>query len=170
MNISKRSVIQVISDCKNIPFPYALNDVSITRKETTAMITIETTINDDFLTVFWADGLIISTPTGSTAYSLSCGGPIIEPSNDNFAVTPIAPHNLNVRPIVLKDDVEIKLKVSSRVPEYSLSLDSRLYHMNIENEVILKKADFCLNLMFPKNINFYETLRQKLLWGNDKRN
>ena len=73
-------------------------------------------------------------------------------------------------PIVLKDDVEIKLKVSSRVPEYSLSLDSRLYHMNIENEVILKKADFCLNLMFPKNINFYETLRQKLLWGNDKRN
>ncbi|MBP7173908.1 MAG: NAD kinase [Cloacibacterium sp.] len=170
MNISKRSVIQVISDCKNIPFPYALNDVTITRKETTAMITIETTINQDFLTVFWADGLIISTPTGSTAYSLSCGGPIIEPSNDNFAVTPIAPHNLNVRPIVLKDDVEIKLKVSSRVPEYSLSLDSRLYHMNIENEIILKKADFCLNLMFPKDINFYETLRQKLLWGNDKRN
>ena len=134
------------------------------------MITIETHINNEFLTYYWGDGLIISTPTGSTAYSLSCGGPILEPCNDNFAITPIAPHNLNVRPIVLKDDVEIKLQVTSRVPQYSLSLDSRLYHMNTAQEIIIKKAKFELSLMLPKDINFFETLRQKLLWGNDKRN
>lgn len=169
MHISKRSVIEVISK-KNIDFPYALNDVSITRKQTTSMITVETYIDNDFLTVFWADGLIVSTPTGSTAYSLSCGGPILAPINDNFAITPIAPHNLNVRPIVLKDDVEIKLKVDSRVPKFSLSLDSRLYDMETEDEILLKKATFELLLMLPKNINFFDKLRERLLWGKDKRN
>lgn len=168
---SKRSVIEVCStNKKSIDFPYALNDLCITRKQTTAMITIDTYIDNDFLTVFWADGLIISTPTGSTAYSLSCGGPIIAPTNDNFVLSPIAPHNLNVRPIVLKDDVEIKLKVESRVPEYSLSLDSRLYDMTIGDELIIRKAPFSLRLLFPKEINFYATLREKLLWGKDKRN
>lgn len=170
MEISRRSVIEVQTEDKKIDFPYALNDVTITRKETTSMITIETKINNDLLTMFWADGLIVSTPTGSTAYSLACGGPIIEPSNDNFAITPIAPHNLNVRPIVLKDDVVIHLKVSSRVPEFSLSLDSRLYHMNISDTITLKKANFNLCMMFSREVNFYETLRQKLLWGSDKRN
>ena len=170
MNISKRSVLEIQSAGDAIDFPYALNDCSVSRNETTSMITIETHINNVFLTDYWGDGLIISTPTGSTAYSLSCGGPILEPCNDNFAITPIAPHNLNVRPIVLKDDVEIKLKVTSRVPQYSLSLDSRLYHMNTAQEIIIKKAKFELSLMLPKDINFFETLRQKLLWGNDKRN
>lgn len=168
INISKRSVIEVKSE--NIDFPYALNDVTLTRKETTSMITVEAEINDKFLSFFWGDGLIIATPSGSTAYSLSCGGPIIEPGNDNFSLTPIAPHNLNMRPIILKDDVKIKLKVSSREPKYSLGLDARLYHMNVEDELILKKADFSLCIVFLENTNFYETLRQKLLWGNDKRN
>lgn len=170
MNISKRSVLEIQSNGHDIDFPYALNDFTISRNETTSMITIETHINDEFLTYYWGDGLIISTPTGSTAYSLSGGGPILAPTNDNIAITPIAPHNLNVRPIVLKDDVVIKLKVESRVPEYSLSLDSRLYHLRTKEEIIIKKADFELSLMLPKNINFFETLRQKLLWGNDKRN
>ncbi len=170
MNISKRSVLEIQSAGDSIDFPYALNDFSVSRNETTSMITIETHINNEFLTYYWGDGLIISTPTGSTAYSLSCGGPILEPSNDNFAITPIAPHNLNVRPIVLKDDVEIKIKVTSRVPQYSLSLDSRLYHLNTAQEIIIKKAKFELSLMLPKDLNFFETLRQKLLWGNDKRN
>lgn len=170
VSISRRSVIEINANSNKIDFPYALNDVTLTRKETTSMITVEAEINGDFLSFFWGDGLIVATPSGSTAYSLSCGGPIIEPGNDNFSLTPIAPHNLNMRPIILKDNVEIRLKVSSRVPEYSLGLDSRLYHMNVEDELILKKADFNLNIISPKNINFYETLRQKLLWGNDKRN
>lgn len=168
--LGKRSVIQVFTRGNTIDFPFALNDLSIIRKETTSMISVDTYINNDFLTVFWADGLIISTPTGSTAYSLSCGGPIIAPTNDNFVLTPVAPHNLNVRPIVLKDDVEIHLKIESRVPQYSLSLDSRIYDLNIEEEVWVKKAPFELNLLLPKEINFFDKLRERLLWGKDKRN
>ena len=151
-------------------FPFALNDVSISRKETTAMITVESYINGEFLNIFWGDGVIISTPTGSTAYSLSCGGPIITPNNANFAITPIAPHNLNVRPLIVNDDVEIRLKVKSRVSEYSLSLDSRLFHMPIDVEMTFRKAPFKISLVHPNNLSFYETIRQKLLWGNDKRN
>lgn len=114
--------------------------------------------------------ILISTPTGSTAYSLSCGGPIISPGNGILSLTPIAPHNLNVRPIVLRDDIEITLKVESRVPQYSLSLDSRLYHMKNDDVITVKKADFQLILMHPKDLSFFKTLRQKLLWGKDKRN
>lgn len=168
---SERSVIK-ISTTSNQPieFPFALNEVSITRKETTSMVTIDSYINDEFLTVFWADGVIVSTPTGSTAYSLSCGGPIISPTDNSFSITPIAPHNLNVRPLVLKDDVKIRLKVESRVPEYSLSLDSRLYTIPITEELFIEKADFTLSLIQSHETSFFETIRQKLLWGNDKRN
>ncbi|MDO4224327.1 MAG: NAD kinase [Bergeyella zoohelcum] len=168
--LSKRSVLEIETKNGSIDHPFALNDLSIMRKETTSMITIDAHINDEFLTVFWADGLIVSTPTGSTAYSLSCGGPIIAPINDNFVITPIAPHNLNVRPIVLKDDVEIKLKVESRVPKYSVSLDSRLYELDTNEEIIIRKAPFELNLLLPKNMNFFDKLRERLLWGKDKRN
>lgn len=170
MNLSKRSVLHVTSSGTPIDFPYALNDLSVSRNETTSMITIETHINEQFLTYYWGDGLIISTPTGSTAYSLSCGGPIISPGNGILSLTPIAPHNLNVRPIVLRDDIEITLKVESRVPQYSLSLDSRLYHMKNDDVITVKKADFQLILMHPKDLSFFKTLRQKLLWGKDKRN
>ena len=170
VKISKRSVIEIVSPNKSLFFPFALNDVTISRKETTAMITVDSYINGEFLNIFWGDGLIISTPTGSTAYSLSCGGPIITPNNDNFVITPIAPHNLNVRPLIVNDDVEIRLKVESRVPQYSLSLDSRLFHMETDVEVILRKARFQISLIHPNNLSFYETIRQKLLWGNDKRN
>lgn len=170
LTITQRSVIKVNGVSGNIDFPFALNDVTISRKETTSMITVHSYINDEFLNVFWGDGLIISTPTGSTAYSLSCGGPIISPENDNFAITPIAPHNLNVRPLILKDDVKIRLKVESRVPQYSLSLDSRLYHIDTLEEISLEKAPFTLSLVQPDDISFFETIRQKLLWGNDKRN
>ncbi len=170
VKISKRSVIEVVSPNKSMFFPYALNDITISRKETTAMITVESYINGEFLNVFWGDGVIISTPTGSTAYSLSCGGPIITPNNENFVITPIAPHNLNVRPLILNDDVEIRLKVESRVPQYSLSLDSRLIHMGTDVEIVLRKARFQILLVLPNNLNFFETIRQKLLWGKDKRN
>ncbi|WP_304343681.1 NAD kinase [Chryseobacterium koreense] len=170
VKISKRSVIEVVSPKEGMFFPYALNDVSISRKETTAMITVDSYINDEFLNIFWGDGLIISTPTGSTAYSLSCGGPIIEPNNNNFVITPIAPHNLNVRPLIVNDDVEIRLRIKSRVPEYSISLDSRLFHLETGVEVHIRKAPFEISLIHPNNLSFYETIRQKLLWGNDKRN
>lgn len=169
LKISPRSVIEVKTSAE-IDFPYALNDVTITRKETASMVTVEAEISGEFLSFFWGDGLIVATPSGSTAYSLSCGGPIIEPENQNFSITPIAPHNLNMRPIIINDNVEIKLKVSSRVPQYSLGLDARLYHLAIEDELVLRKANFNFNIIFPKNVSFYETLRQKLLWGNDKRN
>lgn len=170
VKISARSVIEIVSPNNSMFFPFALNDLTISRKETTAMITVESYINGEFLNTFWGDGLIISTPTGSTAYSLSCGGPIITPNNNNFVITPIAPHNLNVRPLIVNDDVEIRLNVKSRVPQYSLSLDSRLFHMETDVEVILRKAHFKLLLVHPNNLSFYETIRQKLLWGNDKRN
>ena len=170
IKISERSVIQIISPKFGVFFPYALNDVTISRKETTSMITVDSYINDEFLNIFWGDGVIISTPTGSTAYSLSCGGPIISPENNNFVITPIAPHNLNVRPLVVNDGVEVRLKVESRHPQYTLSLDSRLVHMNTDVEIVIRKADFKISLVQPNNISFYETIRQKLLWGKDKRN
>lgn len=168
--VSERSVIEVVSPKTQSFFPFALNDITISRKETTSMITVESHIDNEFLNFFWGDGVIVSTPTGSTAYSMSCGGPIITPDNNNFVITPIAPHNLNVRPLIVNDDVELKLKVESRVPQYTLSLDSRLVHMDTDVEIILKKANFSIHLVQPKDLSFYETIRQKLLWGKDKRN
>ncbi len=134
------------------------------------MITVDSYLDKEFLNVFWGDGLIVSSPTGSTAYSLSCGGPILSPNNQSFVITPIAPHNLNVRPLVVNDNVEIDLTVKSRVPEYSLSLDSRLVHMNIDEKINIRKAKFQMHLIQPKDLSFYETIRQKMLWGQDKRN
>lgn len=168
--ISKRSVIEIVSPKIPSFFPFALNDITISRKETTSMITVESYIDDEFLNVFWGDGVIISTPTGSTAYSLSCGGPIISPENENFVITPIAPHNLNVRPLIVNDHSEFRLMVDSRVSQFSLSLDSRLVHVDTETELIIRKAQFKILLIQPDNLSFYETIRQKLLWGKDKRN
>ncbi len=168
--LSERSVIEVVSPEDANFYKYALNDITVSRRETTSMITIESYLNDEFLNVFWGDGVIISTPTGSTAYSLSCGGPIISPNNDSFVITPVAPHNLNVRPLIVNDGVEIRLKVSSRVSQYSLGLDSRLIHVDTSTEIRIKKAKFKVFLVHPKNLSFYETIRQKLLWGKDKRN
>lgn len=170
VKISKRSVIEVVSPKSELFFPFALNDITISRRETTSMITVDSYINNEFLNVFWGDGVIISTPTGSTAYSLSCGGPIISPENDNFVITPIAPHNLNVRPLIVKDDSEFRLKVESRVPQYALSLDSRLVHIDTDVEIVIRKARYSMALIQPKSLSFYETIRQKLLWGRDKRN
>lgn len=170
LKISHRSVIEVVSPKSELFFPFALNDITISRRETTSMITIDSFINDEFLNVFWGDGVIISTPTGSTAYSLSCGGPIISPENENFVITPIAPHNLNVRPLIVKDDSEFRLKVESRVPQYSLSLDSRFVHIDTDVELVIRKANFKISLVQPQNLSFYKTIRHKLLWGKDKRN
>lgn len=168
--ISSRSLINIHSPGLNLKFPFALNELTIMRKETTSMITIDAYLEDQLINSFWCDGLIISTPTGSTGYSLSCNGPIISPETNNLVITPIAPHNLNVRPIVLSDDVEISLEVHSRVPEYSLSLDARLDSIDVKHKICVRKADFKVHIVQLKHSNYLETLRQKLFWGIDRRN
>ena len=149
---------------------FALNEVTISRKDTTSMITITTYINDQFLNSYWADGLIIATPTGSTGYSLSCGGPIVMPGSDNFIITPIAPHNLNVRPLVISDKFEIKVKVEGRAHQFLVALDSRIQTIDAGLELIIKKEDFKINMIETDTQDFSSTLRNKLMWGLDKRN
>ncbi len=151
-------------------FDIALNEVTVVRKDSTAMITIETHLNDAYLTSYWADGLIVATPTGSTGYSLSCGGPVITPNAKNIVLTPIAPHNLNARPLVIPDDTEIKLKVIGREKFALLSLDSRILIIPNNTEVIIKKANFTIKTVELHNQSFLKTLREKLLWGEDVRN
>lgn len=156
--------------CDIFDLNFALNEITVSRKDTTSMITIETCLNGEYLTSFWSDGLIISTPTGSTGYNLSCGGPVITPESKCLVITPIAPHNLNVRPLVICDETEIKLKVSSREPQFLVSLDSGTKAIDNENEIHIKKAPFTINMVdFPEE-GFLKTLRNKLLWGEDKRN
>lgn len=149
---------------------FALNEITVTRRETTSMITVDSWLDGEYLNSFWADGLIISTPTGSTGYSLSCGGPIVHPSTENFIITPIAPHNLNVRPLIVDDEACIDLKVNSRANEYFLSLDSRNLALSTEVEIRVKKANFYVYIVETNEINYFNTLREKLLWGSDKRN
>lgn len=149
---------------------FALNEVTISRKDTTSMITITTYINDQFLNSYWADGLIIATPTGSTGYSLSCGGPIVMPGSDNFIITPIAPHNLNVRPLVISDEYEIKVKVEGRANQFLVALDSRIQTIDASVELTIRKEAFKINMVETDTQDFSSTLRNKLLWGLDKRN
>lgn len=149
---------------------FAMNEISVNRKDTTSMITIETYLNDEYLNSYWADGLIISTPTGSTGYSLSCGGPILMPAVESFVITPIAPHNLNARPFVIPDNVEIKLKVSGREEHYLVSLDSRVASISNKTVLTIKKTPFQINMVELPEKSFLKTLRTKLLWGEDKRN
>tara|TARA_R110000850_G_scaffold203228_1_gene329585 strand:+ start:201024 stop:201917 length:894 start_codon:yes stop_codon:yes gene_type:complete len=155
-------------DIKTLNF--ALNEISVIRKNTTSMIKVETYLNDEYLTSYWSDGLIVSTPTGSTGYSLSCGGPVLEPSSTSFILTPIAPHNLNARPIVIPDSTEIKLKVTGREDNYLVSLDSRIATLSNETEITIKKSPFTLKMIQLHEDSFIKTLRKKLLWGEDKRN
>ncbi len=149
---------------------FALNEVSISRKNTASMITIETYLDQEYLTSYWADGLIISTPTGSTGYSLSCGGPILIPHAKSFILTPIAPHNLNARPLVIPDETKIKLMVSGREDKFFLSLDSRITTIDRKTQIFIEKSDFTLNIAEINQQTFIKTLRDKLLWGQDVRN
>lgn len=150
-------------------FACALNEVTI-QKIGSTMITIQTYVDDELLNSYWADGLILSTPTGSTAYSLSVGGPIIIPDSNTFIISPIAPHNLTVRPVVIPDHVELRLKVNGRTPKFLATVDSRSAEMKNPVEIILKKADFRIQILKLDNHNYYSTLRSKLMWGADKRN
>ena len=149
---------------------FALNELTIHKKDTSAMITIHTFVDGEFLNSYWADGLIISTATGSTAYSLSCGGPIILPGSNNFVVTPIAPHNLNVRPMVLPSDSKITLKLEGRSQFFLVSLDSRSESTDAVSELHILKNNFRINLLRLKSHSYLRTLRTKLNWGLDQRN
>ncbi|RZJ63396.1 MAG: NAD kinase [Flavobacterium sp.] len=157
-----------IAEVKAINF--AMNEISVSRKDTTSMITIETWLNGEYLNSYWADGLIISTPTGSTGYSLSCGGPILTPDVESLVITPIAPHNLNARPLVIPDKTEIRLRVTGREEHYLVSLDSRIATVRNESELIIRKTPFQINMVEIPGDTFLNTLRNKLLWGEDKRN
>lgn len=151
-------------------FPYALNEFTVHKQESTQMITVHVEVGGDILNTYWADGIIVSTPTGSTAYSLSVGGPILTPGAANFVISPIAPHNLAIRPIVIPDHEEVTLWVEGRGGRYMASLDSRSAPFETDKIWKIRKADFIINVLKFENQSFYETLRKKLLWGADKRN
>ncbi|MES2763552.1 MAG: NAD kinase [Bacteroidota bacterium] len=167
--LDKRELIELDKTTCFNEVNYALNEFTIHKKESSAMINIDTYVDGIFLNSYFADGLIVSTPTGSTAYSLSCGGPIMVPDSDNFIITPIAPHNLNVRPIVISNNKTLSFKVSGRSESFNVSLDSRSQTIKNQSELIIKKADFRFNMINLEGQHFFETLRNKLLWGIDKR-
>ena len=149
---------------------FALNDITVVKKDSSAMITIHTYIDGEFLNSYWADGIIVSTPTGSTGYSLSCGGPLIFPRSGNFVITPVSPHNLTVRPIVVPDASEITFQVEGRSKRYLVSLDSRMASVDSSVKLKVSKADFKVNLVQLEGNHYFKTLRQKLHWGLDVRN
>lgn len=170
--IQKRTLLAIKAD--NDPLfgsrNFALNDITFQKHDSSSMITVKVFLNDELLNAYWADGLIVATPTGSTAYSLSCGGPIILPDSRNFVITPISPHNLNVRPLVISDADILKVQVESRSPKFLLGCDSGTRDVSVDSRLEISKADFHVNLIRLRKESFFETLRHKLLWGLDSRN
>ena len=167
----ERSMLSLQS---NLPLfedmPFALNDFTVHKRDTSSMITITVMVDDKYLNSYWADGLIFSTPTGSTGYSLSCGGPIISPDSGNIVITPIAPHNLNVRPIVISNDAEISVRVEGRSENFLCTMDSRYETITAEHKIKLTKCPFRTKLAHLNGTDFMQTIREKMLWGLDKRN
>lgn len=149
---------------------FALNDITVFRHDTSSMITVNAVLNGELLNAYWADGIIIATPTGSTAYSLSCGGPIMMPGSGNFVITPIAPHNLNVRPIIISADSILELEIESRTEKYILSCDSKSDTIETSTKLQIRRAPFLVNLIRLEKDSYFSTLREKLLWGLDVRN
>ena len=151
-------------------FNYALNEITVAKRDNSSMINIHTYINGEYLTTYWADGLIISTPTGSTAYSLSVGGPILTPDSETFIITPIAPHNLTMRPIVIPDHNKISLRIEGRGKQFLTSLDARAQSVDFPGEFEIRKADFKVNTVKLNSSSFFHSLRNRLMWGMDRRN
>ncbi len=169
--LDKRALLRLTTN-KDIfgPLNFALNDFTVVKKDSSAMITIHTYIDGEFLNSYWADGIIVATPTGSTGYSLSCGGPLIFPRSGNFVITPVSPHNLTVRPIVVSDVSEITFQVEGRSKRFLVSLDSRVASVDSTVELKVTKSDFKVNLVQLQGTHYFKTLRQKLNWGLDVRN
>ena len=173
-NLIERSVLEIhFSENQNfdsILFPFALNEIAFQRKESTSLLSIYTELNNKTMTTYLSDGLIIATPTGSTGYSLSNGGPILAPETNGWVLTPIAPHNLNMRPLVVPDNVEIKIQIKTNEKKYLLSLDSQIFSVPNDIVMTIRKAYFSVFTVELKNQNFFKTLKNKLLWGLDTRN
>ena len=166
----KRSLLKVEVDGATGGEYFAMNELTIHKKDTTSMVAVNVSLDDNFLNTYWSDGLIVSTPTGSTAYNLSCGGPIITPGCKVHIITPIAAHNLNVRPVVVPDHMPIKLSVEGRNSSYLMSIDGKSISIKQGQEIKIMKADFMINVIKFENNNFLDTIRNKMLWGSDKRN
>jgi len=189
-SVEKKNIEQVVSDLAgdkydveersllslecNLPIfgdtRFALNDFTITKRDNSSMITIKTYIDDQLMNTYWADGIIVATPTGSTGYSLSCDGPIVFPESSNFVITPIAPHNLNVRPVVISDSKNIRFEIEGRAENFLTTLDSRFETITKDHIITISKADFSIKLVHPEGSTFMQTIRSKLLWGLDMRN
>jgi NAD+ kinase len=169
--IEKRSLLHLES---SMPIfedaPFALNEFTLHRKDSSSMIKIHTYLNGEFLNTYWADGLIVATPTGSTGYSLSCGGPVVFPQTSSFVITPVAPHNLSTRPIVVPDDNVISFELEGRTDHFLCTLDSRTETIPTSIQLAVKKENFSISLIRPDEHNFLKTIRQKLYWGIDRRN
>jgi NAD+ kinase len=169
--IDQRSLIKLDAEEELFgSFPYALNELTILKRENTTMIAISAYVNDLYLNTYWADGLMVSTPTGSTGYSLSCAGPIISPDSETFVITPVASHNLTVRPIIIKDDSVVKLRVEGRVKNHLIVMDSRSVQRETPIDLYITRAGFKVNIICLENNDFFKTIRNKLAWGFDKRN
>lgn len=170
--IDERSLLYLESSPVGVfgDLPIALNDCTILKRDTSSMITIDVFLNGDYLNSYWADGIIISTPTGSTGYSLSCGGPIIFPDSQNFVLTPVAPHNLNMRPIVIADSSVISFEIEGRADNFLCTLDSRFATVTSKHQLAVRKNDYPIRLIVLENHSFLKTIREKLMWGTDLRN
>ena len=167
----KRSLLSVhVNDGTGAQDFFAMNELALHKKDTSSMITVKVSLDGNFLNSYWSDGLIVSTPTGSTAYNLSCGGPIVTPGCQVHIVTPIAPHNLNVRPTVIPDHMPITLNVEGRGRSYLMSIDGKSRSIKQGQEIVINKAAFMINVIKFENNNFLDTIRNKMLWGIDKRN
>lgn len=170
-SLSERTLLHLESNHPMFgDIPFAMNDCTLLKRDTSSMIVIHTYINGAYLNSYWADGLIVSTPTGSTGYSLSCGGPIIFPNSGNFVITPVAPHNLNVRPIVISDNSVISFEVEGRAENFLCTLDARFETITSDFQLAVRKCDFNVKLIQLHGWSFMHTIREKLMWGNDTRN
>lgn len=168
--VEKRSLLELQTNKPLFTDSFALNDMTIQRRDQSSMISVNAYLNGELLNTYWADGLIISTPTGSTGYSLSCGGPIIYPNSGNFVITPVAPHNLNVRPMVVNDDVVLSFEVTGRGDSFLCTLDSRVAAIDSTWQLAVKKANFNANIIRLTDQSFLSALKSKLNWGSDQRN
>lgn len=169
--IECRTLLEVVSDCPEITIdePFALNEVAVLRQDTSSMISVETSVNGTYFTTYLGDGLILSTPTGSTAYNLSVGGPILDPTSENIVISPISPHSLTMRPLVLRDDAVISIKAQSRSEIFNVSIDGRSNPCPIGTSVTVRKAPYTIKVIQSLRHSFVDTLRDKLMWGTDVR-